>query len=93
LASLGSCVGVYTVKYLQARDLDIGELSIDTSDQKTTDNPIRMDNIEIRLSLPIALSDHRQQGLQKAMDDRIIHNTFIQSPNITTQIVHTAQKG
>jgi putative redox protein len=92
LASLGSCVGFYAVKYLQTRGLDTAELSIDTSAQKTADNPIRMDNIEVRLSLPIELSDHHRQGLQKAVDACIIHNTLMHPPNITTQIVLTGQK-
>jgi putative redox protein len=92
LASLGSCVGFYAVKYLQTRGLDTAELSIDTSAQKTSDNPIRMDNIEVCLSLPIELSDRHRQGLQKAVDACIIHNTLMHPPNITTQIVRTGQK-
>jgi len=90
LASLGSCVGFYAVKYLQTRGLDAAGLSIDVSAQKTLDSPARLDDIEIRLSLPIVLSDHHQQGLRKAVDVCIIHNTLMHPPRMTTQIAHTA---
>ena len=89
LASLGSCAGFYVVKYLQTRGLDTAGLSIDVSAQKTTDSPARLDDIEIRLSLPIVLDDHQQQGLRKAVDACIVHNTLMHTPKVTTQIAHT----
>ena len=36
------------------------------------------------------LSDHHQQGLRKAVDVCIIHNTLMHPPRMTTQIAHTA---
>jgi putative redox protein len=89
LASLGSCAGFYVVKYLQTRGLDAAGLSIDVSAQKTTDSPARLDDIEIRLSLPIVLEDRHQQGLRKAVEVCIVHNTLMHPPRVTTQIAHT----
>jgi uncharacterized OsmC-like protein len=86
LASLGSCVGFYAVKYLQARGLDATGLSINVSAQKTTNSPARLDHLKIHLNSPIALDDRHQAGLQRAVDACIIHNTLTHPPQITTQI-------
>jgi putative redox protein len=88
LASLGSCAGFYVVKYLQTRGLNAAGLSIDVSAKKTTDSPARLDDIEIRLSLPIILDNHHQQGLRKAVEVCIVHNTLMHTPKVTTQIAH-----
>jgi uncharacterized OsmC-like protein len=92
LASLGSCVGFYAVKYLQTRGLEAAGLSIHVSAQKTMDSSARLDDIEIHLSLPIVLDNHHQQGLRKAVDVCIIHNTLMHPPRVTTQIVHTVSE-
>jgi putative redox protein len=86
LASLGSCVGFYAVKYLQTRNLDATGLNIDVSAEKTTDAPVRLDNLTIHLSLPIALDAHHHQGLKTAVKSCLIHNTLTYSPKIITQI-------
>ncbi|MGL4622173.1 OsmC family protein [Chroococcidiopsis sp.] len=87
LAALGSCVGVYAVKYCQARGLDATGLNVEVSAHKTTDSPIRLDDIEIHLSLPISLTDRHQKGLENAVNACLIHATLTHPPRITTQIV------
>jgi putative redox protein len=86
LASIGSCVGFYAVKYLQARNLNAGGLNIDVSAQKTTDTPSHIDDISIHLSLPISLENRHQKGLEAAVKSCLIHNTLTHSPKIVTQI-------
>jgi putative redox protein len=87
LASLGSCIGFYAVKYCQARELDATGLSIDVSAQKPADPPARLDDIQICLSLPIDLGDRHRQGLEKVVNACLIHNTLTHPPTITTQIL------
>jgi putative redox protein len=86
LASLGSCVGFYAVKYLQTRNLDATGLNIDVSAAKITETPIRLDNFQIHVSLPIALDVYHQKGLEAAVKSCLIHNTLTHSPKIVTQI-------
>lgn len=86
LAALGSCVGFYAVKYCQARGLDATGLNIEVSAQKTTTPPVRLDEIEIHLSLPISLSDRHQKGLEGAVNACLIHTTLTHPPKIITQI-------
>lgn len=92
LASLGSCVGFYAVKYCQARGLDVTALSIDVSAQKPADTPARLDNIQICLSLPIDLSDRHRRGLEKTVNACLIHNTLTHPPTLTTQILDGSDK-
>jgi len=89
LAALGSCVGVYAVKYCQARGLDATGLNVEVSAQKTTDAPIRLDDIKIHLSLPVSLNDRHQKGLENAVNACLIHATLTHPPKITSQISST----
>jgi uncharacterized OsmC-like protein len=90
LASIGSCVGFYALKYLQTRNLDARGLSINVSAEKTTETPVRLDNFKIQISLPIALDARHQKGLETATKSCLIHNTLTHSPKIVTQITSTS---
>ncbi|MCB1043178.1 MAG: OsmC family protein [Acidobacteria bacterium] len=86
LASLGSCVGFYAVKYCEARDLDSRDLRIEVEGSKSTEKPIRIASIEIRVCLPFELSERHRAGLKRAVDSCIIHNTLTHAPNLTTLV-------
>ncbi len=86
LASLGSCIGFYAVKYLEARDLDTQGLSISVTAQKTPSAPIYLDPIEVQIHVPIPLEQRHQQGLMKAADACLIHNTLTQHPTVVTRL-------
>lgn len=90
LASLGSCVGFYAVKYLQTRNLDATGLNINVSAAKITETPVRLDNFQINVNLPIALDVGHQKGLEAAVKSCLIHNTLTHSPKIATQINRTS---
>lgn len=86
LASLGSCVGFYAVKFCQARQLDSTQMRIEVEGSKSQARPIRIDAIEIRVCLPYALDDKHRKGLQRAVDACIIHNTLTHPPEMSTII-------
>ncbi|GAB4217765.1 MAG: hypothetical protein OHK0012_23520 [Synechococcales cyanobacterium] len=85
LASLGACVGFYAVKYLEARQLDPSGLDVVVTAEKVT-NPTRLDHLHIQVKTGIPLDAHHQQGLAKAVDACIIHNTLTHPPTVTTTI-------
>ncbi|OLP17620.1 hypothetical protein BST81_14950 [Leptolyngbya sp. 'hensonii'] len=85
LASLGSCIGFYAVHYCQTRDLDATGLTVDVSAQKVAD-PARLDHIQVRVNLPLALDDRHRTGLERAVKTCLIHNTLTHPPTMTTQI-------
>lgn len=86
LASLGSCVGFYAMKYCEARKLSHEGLMVEVSAQKTKDSPIRLDDIDIHLTLPQELEARHLKGLERAADSCIIHNTLLQPPKMTTRV-------
>lgn len=86
LASLGSCVGFYAVKYLQTRNLNAKGLNIDVSAAKITETPVRLDNFQIKVSLPISLDVYHQKALEATVKSCLIHNTLTHSPKIVTRI-------
>ena len=85
LASLGSCIGFYAAKYLQARNQDATGLSVDVSAQKLA-HPIRLDNFEVHLTLPRPLDEDYYEGLESAAEACVVHNTLLHPPQITTEI-------
>lgn len=92
LSSLGACVGFYAVKYLETRQLDTQGLAISISADKT-ENPVRIDNIRIQITIPTALDARHQKGLERAVDACIIHNTLTHLSTMTTEIVMPAIAG
>ena len=45
-------------------------------------NPARMDNFKIALSVPIDLSEENRAGLEQAVHHCLIHNTLLHPPTI-----------
>ncbi len=86
LASLGSCIGFYAVKYLEARHLDPSGLQIQVSAQKAEEAPARLDDITVAIEYPHPLADRHLKGLQKAAEACLIHNTLTHPPRLTTQV-------
>jgi putative redox protein len=85
LAALGSCVGCDVVKYCQAREVDATGLSIQINAKKVS-HPARLDEIEIHVTLPIALNEDHYEGLEDTVNACLLRNTLIHAPQITTQI-------
>jgi uncharacterized OsmC-like protein len=86
LAALGSCAGFYVLKYLEARKLDPSGLNISVSADKAA-QPVRLDGINIRVTLPYELEPRHQKGLHKAIEACIIHNTLMHPPSISAEIL------
>lgn len=87
LASLGSCIGLYAVKYLQNRNIDSSGLSITVNADKSIRPVARLDNFQVDVSLPCSLETKHKLGLQQAIENCLIHNTLMHSPQITTHII------
>ncbi|MBW4666605.1 MAG: OsmC family protein [Cyanomargarita calcarea GSE-NOS-MK-12-04C] len=87
LASLGSCIGFYAVKYLQSRTLDSTGLCITVNADKSIKPVAHLDNFQVDVSLPNSLDMKHKLGLQQAIEACLIHQTLTQSPQITTRII------
>lgn len=86
LASLGSCIGFYVVKYCQARSIDTKGLDIGVTAEKTTDAPHRIDAIKVSLNFTVAVETSHYEGLEQVVNNCLIHNTLTHSPSIAVQV-------
>jgi putative redox protein len=89
LASLGSCAAFYAAQYLKKHKL-VGEgTRVRVTADKVKDPP-RMDNFRIEVEVPLAFSEQHRNGIQRAIDGCLIHNTLLYSPKITLEILAVA---
>lgn len=86
LASLGSCAGYYAVEYLKARKLATEGTKVHVTADKVK-NPARLDNFQIRIEVPAPLSADQQEGILRAVHKCLVHNTLMNPPKITTEVV------
>ena len=81
LSALASCAAYYAVAYLKKKGLAAPGTRVSVSADKVQ-NPARMDNFKIALSVPTDLSDENRAGLEQAVHHCLIHNTLLHPPTI-----------
>ncbi len=84
LAALGTCAGFYAAQYLKARSLDSSGLEIRVSAEKAAQPP-RMGTFRIEVLAP-PLEHQHEEGLFRAVQKCLIHNTLQHPPAIETVI-------
>jgi len=85
LSALGSCAAFYTVAYLKKKGItDVGTRVAVTADK--VPNPMRMDNFQIAVSVPVELSAEQRDGVEQAVHHCLIHNTLLHPPTIGLSI-------
>jgi uncharacterized OsmC-like protein len=86
LAALGSCAAYYAAEYLRARKLaDTGTKVFVTAEK--VKNPARLDNFQLRVEVPIALTAEQDLGIRRAIEKCLVHNTLLHPPKITAEVV------
>jgi putative redox protein len=89
LASLGSCAAYYAVAYLKKKGITAPGTRVDVTADKVP-NPMRVDNFQIAVTVPVHLSAEQRQGIEQAVHHCLIHNTLLHPPTIDFTI-HTAE--
>ncbi len=85
LASLGSCVGFYAAQYLKKHELATEGTVVRVSAEKVK-NPPRMDDFQIEVEIPSALSDEHRLGVEQTVRHCLIHNTLLNAPRISLEV-------
>jgi putative redox protein len=80
VASLGSCIGVYVVRYCQNAKLDCSGLKIEL-DWKLSDDKTKISEMDIRMTLPVD-PGKREGAILQAAHHCLIHNTILGQPTI-----------
>lgn len=85
IASLGSCIGVYVVRYCQNAKLDAEGLNINLT-WKLSDDNTRISEINVTLSLPKANVGKRRTAVLDVAHRCLIHNTILTAPKINLDL-------
>lgn len=85
LASLGSCAGFYAAQYLKKHNLAQEGTTVRVTAEKAKD-PSRLDNFQIELEIPCALTQVQHAGIEDAVHHCLIHNTLLHPPRITLDV-------
>jgi putative redox protein len=85
LGSLGTCAAYYAAQYLKTRSLSTTGLVIRVTAEKVK-SPARLDDLKIYVEYPQPIDDRHREGMLKAVQGCVIHNTIQSAPHIETQI-------
>jgi uncharacterized OsmC-like protein len=85
LASLGSCAGFYAAMYLRKHKLAEAGTKVRVTAEKRKD-PARLDDFRIFVVAPAGLERKHVEGLERAVQQCLIHNTLLHPPAITITI-------
>jgi putative redox protein len=89
LAALGSCAGFYVAQYLRKHKLASEGTRVRVSAEKLK-NPVRMDNFNVEVEMPMELEDEHRKGVEEAVHHCLIHNTLLHPPQIALQVKSAA---
>jgi putative redox protein len=81
LASLGTCAGYYALQYLRSRSLSTAELAVHVKAEKAM-QPARLDQFRIEVDIPPSLDERHKEGVKRAVEKCLIHNTLLHPPRI-----------
>jgi uncharacterized OsmC-like protein len=84
LASLGTCAGYYAVQYLKTRNLTAG-VKVEVSAEKAQ-GPARLGSFRIGVSVDRELDERHLQGISRAVNGCVVHNTLTHSPEIEVSV-------
>lgn len=84
LASLAACAAYYAAQYLKTRGLPAGELEVRVSGDKAR-QPARIGSFQIEVTSP-GLDDRQQEGVLRAVQACLIHNTLLHAPSIQVTV-------
>jgi putative redox protein len=91
LAALGCCAMHYVVEYLRARHLAPGDIELRVSAEKGG-RPLRLTAIGIEIDAP-GLGMRAREGLLKAVDACLLHQTLANPPKIDIRMSTTVVEG
>jgi uncharacterized OsmC-like protein len=86
LASLGTCAGYYAAEYFRTRKLNSDGMRIRVTAEKAKE-PARLSSFRIEVQIPGELDARHRQGVLRAVQFCLIHNTLLNPPRIELDVV------
>lgn len=87
LASLGACAAYYAAEYLRKNGLATEGTRVRVEADKLQ-APARLDHFRIEVDLPLELTAKHGEGVERAVQHCLIHNTLLSHPTVEVAI-HT----
>lgn len=85
LASLGTCAAYYAAQYLRTRGLPGAGLRVRVSAEKAL-RPARLGSFHVDVEVPGLEDDRHREGLLRAVNSCLIHNTLLNPPQIEVKV-------
>jgi uncharacterized OsmC-like protein len=85
LASVGTCAGYYAAQYLRKHQLAGEGTRVRVTADKVK-GPARLDNFNIEVTVPIALTEEHKRGVEQEVGRCLIKNTLAQSPTMQVSV-------
>ena len=85
LASLGSCAAYYAVEYLKKHNLAQNGVEVSVTAEKLL-KPARMGKFHIQVLSPVHLTPQHSEGIIRAVERCLVHNTFLSPPEIKIEL-------
>jgi putative redox protein len=86
LASLGTCAAYYVVQYLKFRKLPTENVQVRVEAEKVMSPVPRMDKFRIIVEAPEAIDEKHREGMRRATEKCLIHNTLLNTPAIEIEV-------
>jgi putative redox protein len=90
LASLGACAGYYAAEYLKTRKLPASGVRVRVTAEKAK-SPARIGSFKIEVHLPAEIDGHRREGVVRAIQSCLIHNTLLNPPKMELEVIGLPQ--
>ena len=85
-ASLAACVAYYARRFLARHGLEDGSLRAHC-DMDFLDHPWRVGALQVRVDVPLELSDAEHKALQRVVEHCTVHATLQQPPEIRIDLL------
>ncbi len=92
LVSLGTCAAFYAAQYLKTRSLASEGLQVKVHADKVP-GPARLGTFRIEIVVPGLDDERHRQGILRAAQTCLIHNTLLHAPSIEFAVNSTAPAG
>jgi putative redox protein len=85
IASLGTCIGVYAVRFCKRHNLPTEGLKV-SLDWTVVKDPWRIGSIKADIHYPHTISDHEKKGLMRMAEACFVHETILHKPEIVVEL-------
>ena len=85
IASLGTCIGVYAVRFCKRHNLPTEGMKV-LMDWTVVKDPVRIGSIKAELRYPHNIPETERKGLLRMAEACFVHETILHKPEITVEL-------